>query len=303
MVELEFVRTYSAPRQLVWDAWTDPDQIAQWWGPRGIKTPRESIELDLRPGGRIAFDMVDEATGHRYPNSGTILELDPPARLVWSDDGFADGSGKGTATVTFTELNASTHQAHGTSRRGLQRDRPRRRRAGLGHSAGQAGRIPGRRAREGVHTEDGEGVLTNEPGPETITVLITATSYPFFNILWETLIFFAWVIFIWIAITVLIDVFRRRDISGWAKAAWVIFVVLIPWIGVLVYLIVNHDGMAERKISEAQASQAQFDEYVRKTAGGSSGGAAAEIEKAKGLLDNGTITQAEFDAIKARALA
>jgi hypothetical protein len=133
---------------------------------------------------------------------------------------------------------------------------------------------------------------------------MTATSYPFFNILWETLIFFAWVIFIWIAITVLIDVFRRRDISGWAKAAWVIFVVLIPWIGVLVYLIVNHDGMAERKISDAQASQAQFDEYVRKTAGtGGTGGAAAEIEKAKRLLDDGTITQAEFDAIKARALA
>ncbi len=108
MVELEFVRTYNAPRQLVWDAWTDPDQMAQWWGPRGIKTPRESIELDLRPGGRIAFDMVDEATGNRYPNSGTILELDPPARLVWSDDGFADGSGKGTATVTFTEVNASS---------------------------------------------------------------------------------------------------------------------------------------------------------------------------------------------------
>jgi hypothetical protein len=110
-------------------------------------------------------------------------------------------------------------------------------------------------------------------------VLITATSYPFLNILWTTLIFFAWVIFIWIAITVLIDVFRRHDISGWAKAAWVIF------------------GM-----SEAQASQAQFDEYVRKTAGGT-GGAAAEIEKAKELLDSGAITQAEFDAIKTRALA
>ena len=134
-------------------------------------------------------------------------------------------------------------------------------------------------------------------------MLITATSYPFLNILWETLIFFAWVIFIWIAITVLIDVFRRRDTSGWAKAAWVIFVVLIPWIGVLVYLIVNHDGMAERKISEAKASQAQFDEYVRKTAGDTGGGAAAEIEKAKQLLDSGAITQAEFDAIKAKALA
>ena len=108
MIELEFARTYAAPRQLVWDAWTDPDQMAQWWGPRGISTPRESIELDLRPGGRVAFDMVDDATGARYPNSGTILEVDPPARLVWADDGFADGSGKGTATVTFTEVDAAT---------------------------------------------------------------------------------------------------------------------------------------------------------------------------------------------------
>lgn len=103
MVELEFTRTYAAPRQLVWDAWTDPDQLAQWWGPRGISTPRESIELDLRPGGRIAFDMVEDATGNRYPNAGTFLEVEPPARIVWSDDGFPDGSGRGTATVTFTE--------------------------------------------------------------------------------------------------------------------------------------------------------------------------------------------------------
>jgi uncharacterized protein YndB with AHSA1/START domain len=108
MEELEFIRTYNAPRQLVWDAWTDPDQMAQWWGPRGISTPRESIELDLRPGGRLAFEMVDDATGARYPNSGTFLEVEPPARLVWSDDGFADGRGKGTATVTFAEVDAST---------------------------------------------------------------------------------------------------------------------------------------------------------------------------------------------------
>jgi uncharacterized protein YndB with AHSA1/START domain len=108
MVELEFVRTYNAPRQLVWDAWTDPDQIAQWWGPRGISTPRESIELDLRPGGRMRFDMVDDATGQRYPNSGTVIDVDPPARIVWSDDGFPDGSGKGTATVTLTEVDEKT---------------------------------------------------------------------------------------------------------------------------------------------------------------------------------------------------
>ncbi len=108
MVELEIVRTYSAPRQLVWDAWTDADQMAQWWGPRGTTTPRDSIELDLRPGGRLTFEMVNDATGERYPNAGTFLEVDPPSRLVWSDDGFPDGSGKGTATVTFTELDPST---------------------------------------------------------------------------------------------------------------------------------------------------------------------------------------------------
>jgi hypothetical protein len=132
--------------------------------------------------------------------------------------------------------------------------------------------------------------------------LIAASNYPFLDILWTTLIFFAWVIFIWIAITVLIDVFRRKDLSGWGKAAWTIFIVLIPWIGVLVYLIVNHDGMADRRYKEAAAAQSQFDDYVRQTAG-SGGGSAAEIEKAKALLDSGTITQAEFDALKAKALS
>jgi predicted PurR-regulated permease PerM len=132
-------------------------------------------------------------------------------------------------------------------------------------------------------------------------LVITAASYPFLNVLWDILIIFTWVIFIWIAITVLIDVFRRHDISGWRKALWVVFIVILPWIGVLTYLIVNHDGMAERRTREAQAAQAQFDQYVRHAAGG--GGAASEIEKAKQLLDNGTITQAEFDAIKAKALS
>jgi hypothetical protein len=132
-------------------------------------------------------------------------------------------------------------------------------------------------------------------------VTLIASSYPFLDILWTTLIFFAWVIFIWIAITVLIDIFRRHDLSGWAKAAWVVFVVVIPWIGVLVYLIANHDGMTERRYKDAADQQAQFDHYVRATAG--SGGPAVEIDRAKKLLDEGTITQAEFDAIKAKVLA
>ena len=131
---------------------------------------------------------------------------------------------------------------------------------------------------------------------------LIASSYPFLQVLWSILIFFAWVIFIWIAITALIDIFRRRDLSGWAKAAWTVFIVLIPWIGVLVYLIVNHDGMTERRYQDAADQQKQFDQYVR-TAAGTGGGAAGEIERAKKLLDDGAITQAEFDAIKAKALA
>jgi Phospholipase_D-nuclease N-terminal/Short C-terminal domain len=131
-------------------------------------------------------------------------------------------------------------------------------------------------------------------------VLVLGT-YTFLDVLWDMLIFFAWVIFIWIAITVLIDVFRRHDIGGWAKAGWVVLVVLLPWIGVLIYLIVNHEGMAERRYREAATAQAQFDDYVRTTA--ASSGPAAEIERAKKLLDDGTITQQEFAAIKAKALA
>jgi hypothetical protein len=133
-------------------------------------------------------------------------------------------------------------------------------------------------------------------------VTLIASSYPFLGILWTTLIFFAWVIFIWIAITVLIDIFRRRDLSGWAKAGWTVFVVVIPWIGVLVYLIANHEGMTERRYKDVADQQAQFDQAVR-SAAGTGGGSAAEIEKAKKLLDDGTITQPEFDAIKAKALA
>ncbi len=133
--------------------------------------------------------------------------------------------------------------------------------------------------------------------------MIFATSYPFLNIFCTMLLFFAWVVWIWIVITVLIDVFLRHDLSGWGKAGWTILVVVFEWIGVLIYLIVNHSGMAERRLEHARASQAQFDDYVRKAAGTGSGGAASEIEKAKQLLDSGAINQAEYEAIKAKALA
>jgi hypothetical protein len=133
-------------------------------------------------------------------------------------------------------------------------------------------------------------------------VFVVGATYTFLDAFWDILIIFAWLIFLWIAVTVLIDVFRRHDISGWGKAGWVIFVVLLPWIGVLVYLIVNHDGMAERRYRDAAQAQTQFDDYVRQAAG-TSASPTQEIARAKELLDSGAITQAEFDAIKTKALA
>jgi hypothetical protein len=132
-------------------------------------------------------------------------------------------------------------------------------------------------------------------------MLPLAADYPFLDVFWSMIIFFFWVIWIWIVITVLIDVFRRQDIGGFAKALWVIFVVILPWLGVLVYLIVEHDGMRERSASQARQQKQQFDDYVREAAGGTD--AASQIAQAKQLLDSGTITQAEFDALKAKALA
>jgi Short C-terminal domain/Phospholipase_D-nuclease N-terminal len=128
---------------------------------------------------------------------------------------------------------------------------------------------------------------------------VLAADYPFLDILWTMFIFFLFIIWIWILITVFADVFRRKDIGGGMKAIWIVFVILLPYLGVLVYLIANHDGMADRNIQQVQKQQEATDAYIKSVAGG----AAAEIEKAKGLLDSGAITQAEFDSIKAKALA
>ena len=125
--------------------------------------------------------------------------------------------------------------------------------------------------------------------------------YPFLDIFWTMLIFFCWIIWFWLLITIFVDVFRRKDTSGFSKVLWIIFVIVLPFLGVFIYLIVNHDGMTDRSMKQAQAQRAQMDDYVRTVA--SSGGAAGEIEKAKGLLDSGAITQAEFDALKAKALS
>ncbi len=129
-----------------------------------------------------------------------------------------------------------------------------------------------------------------------------AADYPFLDVLWTMLIFFAWVIWFWLLITVFADIFRRHDIGGGGKVLWMVFVIILPFLGVFIYLLTQNQGINERNIERAQAQKAQFDRYVQETAGGG-GGAAGEIEKAKGLLDSGAITQAEYDAIKQKALA
>jgi hypothetical protein len=135
-------------------------------------------------------------------------------------------------------------------------------------------------------------------------VSVLAADYPFLDVLWTILIIFAWVIWFWMLIIVISDVFRRRDIGGGKKTIWLIFIIFLPFIGVFAYLIANSDGMAQRNAQRAHAEKAVFDDYVRTVATtGESGGPASEIDRAKQLLDSGAITQDEFNAIKAKALA
>jgi putative oligomerization/nucleic acid binding protein/phospholipase D-like protein len=131
--------------------------------------------------------------------------------------------------------------------------------------------------------------------------MILASSYPFLNILWSMLIFFAFVAWIWILITVFADLFRRHDTSGWVKVLWIIFIIVLPFLGVFVYLIAEHEGMTERAVKQQQAQQSEFDDYVKSVAAQSD--PTEQIAKAKQLLDSGAITQAEFDQMKQKALA
>jgi hypothetical protein len=131
--------------------------------------------------------------------------------------------------------------------------------------------------------------------------MFIAADYPFLDVFWTMLVFFAWVIWFWMLITVFADLFRRHDVSGWGKAAWSLFVIVLPFLGVFVYLIAQGKQMAERKAEEMEVSKASFDSYVRNVA--ANGGPADQIAKAKRLLDSGTIDEAEFEQVKRKALA
>jgi hypothetical protein len=130
-----------------------------------------------------------------------------------------------------------------------------------------------------------------------------AADYPFLNIFWTMIIFFCWVAWIWTLIIIFGDLFSRHDRSGWYKAFWTVGLIILPFLGVLIYLIANGSDMSRRQVERARGNRAEFDDYVRNVAGSSNGGSATEIAKAKELLDSGAISQAEFDTLKAKALA
>ena len=131
--------------------------------------------------------------------------------------------------------------------------------------------------------------------------MVVLADYPFLDVMWTMLVFFAWVIWFWLLITVFGDIFRRHDISGWGKAGWTVFVIVLPFLGVFIYMIAESKGMAERSAKQVQAAQTQADDYIRQVA--AQGDPASQIAQAKTLLDSGAINQQEFDSLKQKALA
>jgi hypothetical protein len=136
-------------------------------------------------------------------------------------------------------------------------------------------------------------------------MLLADVDFSLGDAIWTVFVIFMWIVYFWILISIFGDLFADHELSGGSKAVWVIVVILFNFLGVLIYLIVRGQGMGERALARQKEAQAQFDEYVRTTAGGSGGGggdAAAQIEKAHQLLEKGAISQAEYDSIKAKAL-
>jgi hypothetical protein len=144
--------------------------------------------------------------------------------------------------------------------------------------------------------------LRRTAGERRIASMPIAADYPFLDVLWTMILFFAWVVWIMMMIAILTDVFRRRDVGGWAKAGWCVFLIVLPFLGALIYLVSQHSGIADRNLERAELAQQQWDDRVRRTVAGADG-AAAEIERAEQLLAKGTISQMEFEELKAKAIA
>ena len=126
-------------------------------------------------------------------------------------------------------------------------------------------------------------------------------SYPVLGVFWTILMIFLWIIWFWILITIIIDIFRSHDLSGWAKALWFVFILFLPLVGVLVYLIARGGKMHEHQVRQAQLQEEQLRGYVQQAAGSQS--SADQLAKLADLRDRGVITAEEFDREKAKILA
>jgi Short C-terminal domain/Phospholipase_D-nuclease N-terminal len=131
---------------------------------------------------------------------------------------------------------------------------------------------------------------------------VFAYDYPILGVFWSMVWLFLWIAWIFLLFRVIADIFRSHDMSGWGKALWAIFVVVVPFLGVFIYLIARGQGMAERDVAQARSSEAAFQSYVRETAG-SDGGTASELSKLADLRAQGVLTDAEFEAQKAKLLS
>ena len=127
--------------------------------------------------------------------------------------------------------------------------------------------------------------------------------YTFFDFFWSMFVVFIWIMWFWLLFTVWFDIFRRDDISGGSKALWLIFTIVLPFIGVFVYLITQNDEMTKRTLARNRRDRPDLDEYKQTAAASGAGSAAEEISRGKELLDRGVITQEEFDVLKTNALA
>jgi hypothetical protein len=131
--------------------------------------------------------------------------------------------------------------------------------------------------------------------------MVLAADYPLLNLFWTFLLFFGLIVYFWLLITVFADLFRRHDMSGWVKAAWTVFVLVVPLLGAFVYLISQGRSMADRTARDVEQAQQQSDAYIRSVAAPGYRGV-DEITRGKELLDRGAISQEEFDQLKRRAL-
>jgi hypothetical protein len=134
-------------------------------------------------------------------------------------------------------------------------------------------------------------------------MLLAQTDYPLLDLFWTMFLFFGFVVWFWMMFVIFGDIFRRDDIGGWGKAGWTVLIIVLPILGSLVYLIAEGRKMGERRQADVSAARDAYERDVRRiTTNGDGGGPTAQIAEAKRLLDQGAITQAEYEALKSKAL-